>query len=63
MEGGIPEPSYVGLFGRIMTRLPIHSHFIIQILLRLDDNRPTWWESRIMNIEVVGLEGEACEYR
>lgn len=46
-----------------MALLPIDSNFMVQVVLRLDDDCPAWWESRVVNVKVVSLESEASEYR
>ncbi len=63
MQSRVSESSRMALLLGIMAILPICSDFIIYVFLRLDDDCPPRRKSRIVNIKVVGLEGEACEYR
>ena len=54
---------YTLLLGPVMVLLSIYSNIVIVVLLRLDDDRPAWRESRVMDVEVIGFERIAGEDR
>lgn len=61
MQGGVSEAPNVGMSWWMAAFLSINRDIVIFIFLRLDNDGPAGWKSRVMDVQIIRLEREACE--